>query len=54
MFEGNLTADILIRYFQADITHTFHFLVTNSIPYVYYWQPIKAFLIILTPLLRLH
>lgn len=51
MFEGNLTADILIRYFQADITHTFHFLVTK---HVYYWQPIKAFLMILTPLLRLH
>jgi len=25
MFEGYLPADILIRYFQADITHIFHF-----------------------------
>lgn len=52
MFEGNL--DILISYFQAEITHTVHFLIINSIQHMYCCTHRKAVIMILTHLLRLY
>lgn len=30
MVKGNVPADILISYFQDEITHTVHFLIINA------------------------